>query len=317
MSTNERIRKIVLIAVLTSLSIVLSIVESFIPLGVPGVKIGLANTIILMAFYLYSWKEALFIDLIRKFVVGLTYSGILSVAFLLSLSGGILSYIAMLIMFRIYKRDIMVVSVTGSIFHSIGQIITASILIKSVETLYYLPIMLALSVPMGIITSLISKLALRSLKVSLDKMRPVSIIMMSTLTVFVIVLSIVYVNRKNKTELSDKTCHMYIENEDVLQVSLNDYSYDIKDGYTIEYKEEEKFCSFKVSVLNHDSNIEAPYELIIYKDGGVSIGTTSCKNKTCKHAGTVKASYERIICIPNRVVVKIEGNELPDIDNVV
>ena len=72
-------RKIVTIAVLTSIAIVLSILESFIPLGIPGVKLGLANAVTLIALFLYSKKEATLVLLIRIIIVGLIYSGIFSI----------------------------------------------------------------------------------------------------------------------------------------------------------------------------------------------------------------------------------------------
>ena len=78
-------RKIVTIAVLTSIAIVLSILESFIPLGIPGVKLGLANAVTLIALFLYSKKEATLVLLIRIIIVGLIYSGIFSISFFLSL----------------------------------------------------------------------------------------------------------------------------------------------------------------------------------------------------------------------------------------
>ena len=99
-----RTRKLVTIAILSSIAIVLSILESFIPTGIPGVKLGLANAVTMIVLYLYSEKEASLVLLLRIFLVGLIYSGILSISFFLSLVGGLLSLIVMILIYRI-KRD--------------------------------------------------------------------------------------------------------------------------------------------------------------------------------------------------------------------
>ena len=73
-------KKIVTIAIMTALSIVLSIAESLIPTGIPGVKLGLANIVTVIILYLYSPKEALAVELIRILLTGLIYSGLFSQA---------------------------------------------------------------------------------------------------------------------------------------------------------------------------------------------------------------------------------------------
>ena len=65
------IKKISLISILAALAIILSIVESFIPLGIPGVKLGLANVVIIISFYVFNFWYALGIALVRVFVSSL------------------------------------------------------------------------------------------------------------------------------------------------------------------------------------------------------------------------------------------------------
>ena len=96
MSSNTK--KKVTIAVLVSVAIVLSIVESFIPIGLPGIKLGLANAVVLISLYLYSYKEAFLVEMIRVLVVGLIYSGLFSYAFLLSFVGALISFIVMFLL---------------------------------------------------------------------------------------------------------------------------------------------------------------------------------------------------------------------------
>lgn len=96
-------KKLVTLSGLLAIAVVLGIVESFIPLGIPGVKLGLVNIVTLMVFYIYSPKEAFLILILRIFLVGLLYSGLFSQAFLLSLSGGIFAFLLMWILYIIKK----------------------------------------------------------------------------------------------------------------------------------------------------------------------------------------------------------------------
>ncbi len=148
-------KKIVFLAIMLAISIVLSIVESFIYLGIPGVKIGLANVITLIVMYAYSEKDALLITALRICLVGMLRSTLPT--FLLSLSGGALAFGLMFLFKKINKFSVLSVSIMGSIGHSIGQIIMAMIILSTKELIFYLPFILLLSIPTGIITGLVSK----------------------------------------------------------------------------------------------------------------------------------------------------------------
>jgi heptaprenyl diphosphate synthase len=154
-----RIKKLVDIAMLLSLSIVLSILESMIPFlsgTIPGVKIGLANIIVLYVLYKYSFKDALYLTIARVFLVGMLRTGLFSITFFFSLSGAILSIIMMMLVKKT-KLSIIGVSIVGSVSHSIGQIVFAIFLFKQMGIIYYLPFILLFSIPTGIIVGYISK----------------------------------------------------------------------------------------------------------------------------------------------------------------
>jgi heptaprenyl diphosphate synthase len=159
-----KIKKITTIAMFISLSVVLSIIESMIPfMGsiIPGVKLGLANIIILVSLYILGFKDALSISIGRVFIVGLLRTGLFSITFFLSLSGALSSIIFMYIFKKFTPLSIVGVSVIGSIFHSIGQIGMAIILLKTTSVIYYLPIILVLSIVTGIVIGYASKNVLR------------------------------------------------------------------------------------------------------------------------------------------------------------
>ena len=153
------IRKITRISILLSLSIVLSIVESLIPIFngiIPGLKIGLANVAIMVALYVYGIKDATFVSIARIFIVGMLRTGLFNITFLFSLSGAIFSLILMFIAKKTNIFSIIGVSIIGSIFHTIGQLIVAFVIVKNANILYYLPFLLLFAIPTGLFIGYIS-----------------------------------------------------------------------------------------------------------------------------------------------------------------
>ena len=142
-----------------SISVVLSIVESAISgmiFLVPGVKLGLANVITLIILMTMSEKHAFLVVFVWILIVALTYSGLFSNSFWISISGGMAAIVSM-ILIKKTKLSIFSVSVFGSLMHMVGQI-GAAIVVSNTETLIYLlPYMIALSVPTGLITGYLAK----------------------------------------------------------------------------------------------------------------------------------------------------------------
>jgi len=139
-------------AILLSLAIVLSILEGFIPtlpMLPPGIKLGLSNIITMYALFFMGFPQALCIAFLKSVFVFLT-RGI--TASILSFSGGLLSIIAMKVVLDYIKGDNYLVSIFGAIFHNIGQILIATVILKNKYTLYYIPIMFLSGIVAGTIT---------------------------------------------------------------------------------------------------------------------------------------------------------------------
>lgn len=163
-------KKYMRLVMLLSFSIVLSILESFIPLFngyIPGLKLGLANIIVLIVLYKYDTKDVFFVSILRVIVVGLMRTGLFSVNFFFSLSGALFSAVSM-ILFKKTKLSMIGVSVIGSIFHSIGQILIAILLLKNNNMIYYLPWLLLFSIPTGLFVGYVSKKMLSELEDKID-----------------------------------------------------------------------------------------------------------------------------------------------------
>ena len=132
-----------------AVALVLSFLETLIPnmVPIPGFKIGLANFAVLLALYLFGFKEAVIVDLARIILAALLFGSFFS--FWYALSGAACALIIEIIIKKTEKFSPIGVSVFGAVFHNIGQFIVAVILIKSLGILYYLPFTLLFCVLSG------------------------------------------------------------------------------------------------------------------------------------------------------------------------
>ncbi|MCR4879684.1 MAG: Gx transporter family protein [Bacilli bacterium] len=156
------VHKIALLGVLTAGAIVIAIAESFIPsFTIPGIKLGLANIVILIILYELGIIEAIIVNLARVLVVGLVRGTFMSMGFIMSLTGALLSLAVMILFYLLIKKfSIVGVSVIGSLFHVIGQIGVAIIYLGTGAVVYYLPIIAISAIITGVIVGLVAKLVI-------------------------------------------------------------------------------------------------------------------------------------------------------------
>lgn len=145
----KKTTKITFLGLFTAVALVLSFLETLIPnmVPIPGFKIGLANFAVLLALYLFGFKEAVIVDLARIILAALLFGSFFS--FWYALSGAACALIIEIIIKKTEKFSPIGVSVFGAVFHNIGQFIVAVILIKSLGILYYLPFTLLFCVLSG------------------------------------------------------------------------------------------------------------------------------------------------------------------------
>lgn len=158
------VRKIALVAILTSITVVIAVVESFIPsIGIPGVKLGLANIMILVTLYELGVIESIIVNLFRVILASLIRGTFLSMGFLMSLTGAALSLLVMIIFYLLIKKfSIIGVSVIGSIFHIFGQILIAMIYLGTAYVIYYLPIIAISAIITGVFVGITAKLIINT-----------------------------------------------------------------------------------------------------------------------------------------------------------
>ena len=158
------IHKMAITGILTAGAIVIGIIESFIPsIGIPGVKLGLANIIILITLYELGILEALFVNLARVFIVGLLRGTIFTMGFFMSLTGAILSLGIMILFHLLIKKfSIIGVSVIGALFHVFGQILVAWLFLSTPYILYYLPVIAISAIITGVFVGIIANLVIKT-----------------------------------------------------------------------------------------------------------------------------------------------------------
>lgn len=148
-------KKIINFSMLLAISVVLGIIDSFLPILFVGFKLGLANIIVLYVLYKYGFKSAIFISILRVLLVSMLRTGLFSISFYFSITGAILSII-MMSLFKLTKLSVIGVSVIGSISHIIGQVIIASIILNTSSVFTLLPLLIIFSCITGIIIGIIS-----------------------------------------------------------------------------------------------------------------------------------------------------------------
>ena len=163
---KSKLIRLTTMALLVSMSAVLSYYERFIPvINVPGVKLGLANIFTLTALVLLSWKEALLILLARVFLVSF-FAGS-PIGLLYGMSGGLMSLFAMYLALKFFPRYISIigVSLVGAFFHNTGQCMVLGLLLGSWQiALGYYPILVLAALATGSLIGYITSYFLKHIQ---------------------------------------------------------------------------------------------------------------------------------------------------------
>lgn len=159
-----KIRKTAFLGLSITLAMILSFVESQIPVftTIPGMKVGLPNLVMVFLLYRVGWKETVIVSLIRAFLVALLFGNLQSLIF--SIAGAVLSLTGMILLKKTGLFSSIAVSVTGGVLHNVGQIIAACLWTGTVQIAYYLPALLVSGVCAGIAIGLIAGFLLKRLE---------------------------------------------------------------------------------------------------------------------------------------------------------
>ncbi len=148
--------KVAYFGVFTALALIFSYVETLIPIqfGVPGVKLGLANLIIVIALYRMKLSEAYLLSIVRVLLAGFIFGNYFSIIY--SLAGGLLSLTVMALLRKKGGFSVIGVSIAGGVFHNIGQLIVASVIVETFSVMYYVPVLLIAGLVTGLLIGIAS-----------------------------------------------------------------------------------------------------------------------------------------------------------------
>lgn len=164
-------KKVAWLGMLIALAFVFSYIESLIPiqLGVPGAKLGLSNLVVMVALYTLDDKYAFALAVVRIILNGFAFGGM--AAMIYSLAGGMLSFLVMVGVRRIGrasatqtgvpKVSVLGVSVLGGVFHNVGQIIAAMLVLETPGLIYYLPVLAVCGTASGTAIGVLAAMVIR------------------------------------------------------------------------------------------------------------------------------------------------------------
>ncbi len=156
-------KRTALIGIFAGAAIILGYVESLLPvfIGIPGVKLGLANLCVLYVLETSHPLSAVLINLIRILVIGFLFGSLFSIAY--SLTGAAVSMAVMILLIRTRKVSVPAVSMAGGIAHNMGQLLVAAAITESTRLLFYGPVLIIAGILTGLVNGLITAELLRRL----------------------------------------------------------------------------------------------------------------------------------------------------------
>lgn len=160
MKTN----KIATLGLAIALAMIMSYIEALVPLSfaVPGIKMGLANIVIIFVLYKIGTKEAILVSVIRVILVSLLFSNAMAMAY--SIAGAVLSLLVMWILKKADRFSVIGVSIAGGIMHNVGQIVMAVILLGTEQIALYLPVLIITGTATGIVIGIVAGLVINRFK---------------------------------------------------------------------------------------------------------------------------------------------------------
>ena len=148
--------KVAVFGVFTSLALILSYVELLIPInfGIPGMKLGLANLLVVILLYKGCPRDALLLSVIRILLSGLIFGNMFSIVY--SLGGGLLSLAVMVFLKKTGQFTVAGISIGGGASHNVGQLLVAMFVVQTYQVGYYLPVLLIAGVITGAVIGILS-----------------------------------------------------------------------------------------------------------------------------------------------------------------
>ena len=159
-----KVKKVAVLGLCVALAMIMSYIESLFPLNlaVPGIKMGLANIVIIFLLYRVGFSSACIVSLIRVFLVSMLFGNVMMMAY--SIAGAVLSLAVMFVLKKCRKFSVVGVSIAGGVAHNAGQIIMAVILLGAKQIAYYLPVLAVTGTVTGVLIGIAASVVIKRVK---------------------------------------------------------------------------------------------------------------------------------------------------------
>ena len=163
-SRREITRRTAYSGLLLATMLVLGYVESLLPAvaGVPGVKLGLSNSVLIFAVYMLDLPTAWVLMILKVLLSGLLFGGFNTILY--AMAGGVLSMLFMSVLSRFSSLHPVVVSMVGGVMHNVGQVAVAMLLLHTPQLLYYMAVLIFVGMACGALTGVVASSVMKHLK---------------------------------------------------------------------------------------------------------------------------------------------------------
>ena len=162
---NDRIRRLAVSALLVTVMLMLGYVESLVPTGVPGVKLGLSNSVLILAIVWLGIPTAFALMVMKVLLSGFLFAGVNAMMY--AFAGGLLSMIVMSVLYKTKAFSLTPIAMAGAVAHNVGQVTLAMLILQTGKLVYYLAILMLAGLVTGFVTGSIAAILIRRLPRSL------------------------------------------------------------------------------------------------------------------------------------------------------
>ncbi|MCI8821771.1 MAG: Gx transporter family protein [Lachnospiraceae bacterium] len=153
---RKKTEKTAQLGLLTALALIAGYIELLIPMpvGIPGVKPGLANLVVVWALYALGPYEALAVNGMRILLSGFLFGNLSMILY--SLAGAAMSFVCMYLAKKSGAFTILGVSIVGGVTHNVGQLLVAMAVLETKSLIYYGPVLLAAGLVTGAVIGILA-----------------------------------------------------------------------------------------------------------------------------------------------------------------
>lgn len=161
MRTSKTTRRLTFSALLITVMLMLGYVESLVPTGVPGIKLGLSNSVLLLAIYWLGIPTAFLLMAVKVVLSGVLFSGVNAMMY--AFAGGLLSMLVMSALYKAKGFSIITIAMAGAVFHNVGQVGLAMIILETDRLVYYMAVLMLAGLVTGFVTGTVTTLLMKRL----------------------------------------------------------------------------------------------------------------------------------------------------------